>query len=406
MIGFKKLLPASIVFIWIFFLLFEIGTLVFLNPKPSVRRAWETAMVPDIASLPNRDSIMWAPFRPRFIYDNMVKGGDSTGWLNFQPLQEEMFKQHFEVDEFGFRNSVGTYKQGVTMVIFGTSNVGGSQLSQETLVSELLAKKYNIPSYNYALRPMQFFWEDERFQKTPPKYVVILSTGDGIISGDEVTALQETNKSHQVREYQSYDQWWKENLGVDYIKAYLNYDGITPWLKYLSTTRYIANKIRRDTLNLLFTKNQLASIYANERIIYDPKLDMLFFDSMDPLLNEQKEASIKQTISQLKQTQKVLKTRGITLIVIGVPTKVSLYSETYRDLPREKFALVKMEEEMEKNEIEHLELYDLMSNLFRRGGMLLHFKQDTHWNSKTNEIITELLAKRIKELDIKSQNSN
>lgn len=400
---YKKWIPALIIPVWILFFIFELGTLVLLNPKPSVRRAWEIASMPDIPSLPNYRQMTWAPFRPRYIFNGDLKGGDLTGISHFLPLREELFKQYFEVDEYGFRNKAGTFERGVVAVILGSSNVGGAQQTQDKLVSSMLTDLYGITTYNYALKPLQYFWEDKRFQEKPPKYVIALAPEGNIIQGNWVLNLDDSNNySLELPKWRSYEEWWKGNLGTPYIfNFFLNYNSLSTWLNYFSATRYIANEAYRSILNLLFSKEQLTGIYVNKKVSYDPELNMLFFhsDDDDPRLNEKAINDIRQSVVVIKKTQNILKSRGITLIVAAVPTKFSLYYKYYWNVPRENFALVKMEEEMEKNGIVHIKLYDLMSNLAKKNGELLYYKHDTHWNIRANEIITDLLAKKIKELD-------
>lgn len=400
---YKKWMPALIIPIWILFFIFELGTLVLLNSKPSVRRAWEIASMPDIPSLPNYTSMSWAPFRPRYIFNGALKGGDLTGISHFLPLWKELFIQYFEVDEYGFRNKTGTFESGVAAVLLGSSNVGGAQQTQDKLVSSMLTDRYGITTYNYALKPLQYFWEDKRFQKKPPKYVIALAPEANIIQGNWVLILDNSNNySLELPKWRSYEEWWKGNLGTPYIfNLFLNYKSLSAWLSYLSSTRYIANEAYRGILNLLFSKEQLTSIYVNKKISYDPELDMLFLnsDDNDPRLNEKTINDIRQSVAVIKKTQNILKSRGITLIVAAMPSKFSLYNKLYRNEQRENIALVKMEEEMEKNQITHIKLYDIMSNLWKKDGELVYFKHDTHWNTIANEIIADLLAKKIKELD-------
>jgi len=375
----KNILLLPIVF-WLILFIVEVISFFFQHPKPMYFRAWEYVLNE------GKDSY-YVPFQPRIFYNGPMTG-DLLLVANFLPRKKDVRHQIFQADEYGFRNEIGTYGKGARVVLMGTSFVGGAQETQSNLISDLLTNKYKITTYNYATYPLQHFWEDARFVKKPPKYVVIVMNESEALQNTWVEVLVPSKTTHEVRSWKSHKQWMQNENTLD-----LSYNRITTVLKRFSIVKYELNKLYLTFINLIFPRSSIASNLVKLNT-YDPSLDMLFWDSnsYDPRINKK---AIKDTINTLKESQRVLKSRNITLIVAIMPSKTTLYYREYKDIDPQNESLYTLENAMEKNGIEHVDLFALMKSQ----KSLLYYKDDGHWNSEANRIIADQLNKKIQELE-------
>lgn len=134
---------------------------IFLLPLDAFTfRAWEALGVAEL-QLPG-------PFYPDQDL-NKFSAGDQEGKTPVKWVR-------FITDKYGFRNRTITPEpQRYDIVVIGDSNIVGSHIDQENIISEVLAKKCNCSVYNYAYglpRNILAFLNDPRFKERPPKYVV------------------------------------------------------------------------------------------------------------------------------------------------------------------------------------------------------------------------------------------
>jgi len=381
----KKITYIFPLLLWILLFVIEVLSFFFQQSKPMYFRAWEYVLNQ------GKDSF-YVPFQPRAYYDGPMSG-DLLFTTNFLPKKEEIRRQKFIADEYGFRNAVGTYSKGVDVVLMGTSFVGGAATSQEDLISTILNKKYNIKTYNYATLPLQHFWEDARFIRKPPKYLVIIANETEALQNIWTEFVTPSTVSRNLKAWDSNASWKKSQSIVD-----LSYSGITLLLKRFSIVKFELRQIYLTILNSLFPRSVIAEKLIKLNI-YDPDLDMLFWDSnsYNPLTNKK---AVDETIVTLKKSQEALKSRNITLIMAVMVSKTTLYSKNYKNIDSKKESLYLLENEMEKNGIQHVKLLNIMKNQKK----LLYTKDDGHWNTLANEIIAQELSKKIKELENNSTN--
>lgn len=136
-------------------------TEIFLLPIDAFTfRAWEALGVAQL-HLPG-------PFYPNQDL-NKFSAGDQEGKTPIKWVR-------FITDKYGFRNrTVVPEPRRYDIVVIGDSNIVGSHIDQENIISEVLAKKCNCSVYNYAYglpRNILAFLNDPRFIKAPPKYVI------------------------------------------------------------------------------------------------------------------------------------------------------------------------------------------------------------------------------------------
>ncbi len=140
-------------------IIWQVAELFFIPINAFTFRAWETLSVSTF-HLPG-------PFYPNQDL-KMFSAGDQ------QPRTPVKWVR-FITDKYGFRNRPEQEVEKYDVVVIGDSNVVGSHVDQENMLSEVLAKKCNCSVYNYAYglpRNILSFFNDPRFKKNPPKHLV------------------------------------------------------------------------------------------------------------------------------------------------------------------------------------------------------------------------------------------
>jgi hypothetical protein len=141
------------------FVIWQITELFFLPINAFTFRAWETLGVANL-HLPG-------PFYPNQDLD-MMSAGDQQPRIKTKRVR-------FITDKYGFRNRPERSDLNHDIVVIGDSNIAGSHIDQENTISEVLERKCNCSVYNYAYvlpRNILSFFNDPRFIKNPPKYLV------------------------------------------------------------------------------------------------------------------------------------------------------------------------------------------------------------------------------------------
>lgn len=375
--------------VWLFISFIEISMQFFTSYRPMIFRAWEFVLNE------GKDSY-YIPFQPHLTYDDKMTG-DLLLLADFYPKSTEIRDQHFQVDEYGFRNRIGLLDSGIDAVIIGTSFVGGAQETQNHLISEKLTDIYNIRTYNYATLPLQHFWEDSRFIDNPPKYILIVGNESEFLQNSWIEVLSNSTARHEVKKWSSHDVWKKVNNPL-----ILEYDHLEKQLKRYSFIRFLAKDITRYYKNEFFSRADIAKELVKDGM-YDPERDILFFDinSFDPRVNSSTNKTVEDTITTLKKTRDVLHTRNITMIIAVVPSKSNLHANRYKDLPINERAVSILQNELSANGIHSVDISRELFLRLRKSDQLFYYPDDSHWNTSVNELLSELLATKIKELDKK-----
>jgi hypothetical protein len=380
----KKIYILLPLIVWFGLVIAELYSLFFQFPKPMYFRAWEYALNQ------GKDSY-YVSFQPHVTYKGTMSG-DLLLLANFRPKKSEIKPQLFVTDEYGFRNPVGLLQKPVDVVLLGTSFVGGAQETQSGLVSDMLTNKYKIPTYNYATMPLQHLWADDRFFANPPKYVFIVGNETEILQNIWTETLVENKEVHHVVAWNSHEEWAAINNPFPY-----DYKSVSAYLKRFSYIRYLAKDMNRHYQNELFTREQLGeSLIKSET--YDPERDILFWDinEYDPRLSDVGRTRVASTVEILKKSKEILSQRNITMVMGVVPSKSSLHAKRYRDVNIKDRTIYLLQKEFEKNNIEYVNVSDPLFEYVSKTGNLVYYPDDSHWNTKVNELLSELLAEKIK----------
>lgn len=371
--------------VWVLLGYTDILSFMYQHPKPMYFRAWEYVINE------GKDSF-YVPFKPHAYYRGAMTG-DMLNYVQFTPKPNEIRKQEFSVDEYGFRNPTGMLQKPIFAVMTGTSFVGGAQETQSNLITEMLNNQYKIPTYNYATLPLQFLWEDRRFITNKPRYIFVVGNESEIMQDGWIEALRDTSDLRNIPSYDSYGQWSKINNSPKRTYSYLAQE-----TKRYSLVRYVLKTTKLYFLNSILPRSIIFAISSAENIQYDANRDILFSDKavFDPSLNVVNKLRIKQTIKTLSAARDILAKRDIKLLVIPVPSKSHMHSKDFMYLPNDQQALLELENEMTKNQIEFVDIYYPMKSFLKKyPNELLYYPDDGHWNTNTNRIIAKEVYEKI-----------
>ncbi len=344
-------------------------------------RAWEYVLNE------GKDSY-YVPFQPLKRYEGIMEG-DLLNPVKF--VSKKKREQIFQTDEYGFRNTPGLLKKPIKVVLAGTSFVGGAAATQDELISSELTSHYKINTYNYATLPLQHFYEDERFIRNQPQYVVTVANETEILAGSWVEKIVASTTTHKVQAWSSHEQWYTSQMDGPF-----QFTDLIKRMRRFSLTRHYVMKINKYVLNSLFSREYIVRLFGSG-VIYQSSNDMLFFDhTYDPRDTQENRNLIAKEINVLKETKRLLGERGIVFVLAVIPSKSALYMELYRDLPYEKRAIAHLEKELAKADIIHLPLSREIVESVQKKDMPYYYDDDGHWNTNINMLVAERIAKLIR----------
>lgn len=387
----KKLLQVLILIVWLAISLLENIFPHIVDKKTFFWRPWEYVV--------NDDSLNVGtiPLKPM---QNVVFNTtyDWTRSIYFIPSKEEQFKQEFITDEYGFRNLPNADLSGLDVVILGTSQVAGASETQDNIVSSILKKQFKINAYTYAKSVLQQFWQDERFVRNPPKNVLILGTYEEFIEKTNLTSLVNSSELLTFKPWSDAD--WRLVDSKDRL-LHRDYALIKNYVKRFSVVKLASFQLYRRFLNTIFDRVQLADIFGEGGYIYDKKNGYLFTTQSQIPIAEDGLTLTRQKIEELtirlNTVDKILKSRGIALIVGVMPSKALLHSEHYSSRDVEKQAIDLLDKKIDDMGIERIRLFEAVYPA--RGAEPYYYPLDSHWNSRTNNIISHLISEKINTLE-------
>lgn len=377
--------------IWILFMCFDGYYFVNRESSPIYWRAWEY-----VSNYTGLDSSV-APFKPLSVYQKTMTG-DLMNAIEFYPRRDEILPQEFIVDEYGYRNRPGFLNKPIDALIIGSSFVAGGAETQENLLSEILTRDYGIRSYNYSTS-VQYAYEDHRFKKTPPKYIIFVGTDGELISSRWKYMIEDREKPVNVPvKWNSYEDWKRSNE-----KFPQTFEKIAALAAQYSVLKYGAIQLKYITLNRIYTRSEIAKQTPQNAVSYDPSTKMLFWqkDYDNPLLGSPGKTAkdIELAVSTLKETDKKLSQRKIQFIVVPMLNKTLSELPKYRTVQPDETSIVALNNALNNANLHYIDMYDKVQKYRRDNPEPLYYYNDSHWSSKTNYFIAKQISEYIDNLE-------
>lgn len=377
----KMKLFKSIIFLLpiIIFLTYLLYGSLFLPIDYFTFRPWEALIVY------KNNNLLTGPFYPNMHIDKISYGDTIREGNLAQTRREEWF-----TDRYGFRKKE-TDNQKWDVVIIGDSLAAGSSLTQEDTFSETLERKLGISVYPFAPSDINHYLADERFQKNPPKIVILESAEKAfpyIVSPYIDTYPNIAKQMYFINRYGPnkyissiaiiFDKL-KKNTFINFVYKKIN-DFNKRGLNYLFNNYVDLNDFRYKEYNLSTDKSMAFSL-ANHFIDWPTE-------------------TILDPIKRLEKYKEVLSKTNTELLILVVPDKQTTYYNIAENGQKTKnmheFAELARKSDLELIGVERL----FQKSLSEQPDKLLFHPDDSHWTPYAVEITSDLIIEKIKDLGI------
>jgi len=329
-------------------------------------------------------SLKWA--LPGYFYPKMNVAKVEEGDL--APYTKLSIKKyvHWFTDRYGYRKKDMPLATKYRIVIIGDSNIAGSGLTQEDIISEVLEKKLNLSVYPISPGSINTFLRDIRFLDNPPDIVIISSIER------EIIALR-TPKRELVK-----PQWYEKLLQKIEFKIKTNsiiqniamsIDRILKW----NLLHYYRAELRRIVEKIFSTVKGLCSDTSIEN--NKSNIGSILFLHGIEANKEISENDFQRSVKIIKLYNEILKMRGIRFIFLPIPNKENIYYDLLSINKKPEF-LKNLINTLINMGIEVADTQRAFDEAYQKHGVLVFFPDDTHWNAQGVQIAADLLIKQIK----------
>jgi hypothetical protein len=298
------------------------------------------------------------------MYLHKIEEGD-LGYRTKYAIKKDVV---WQTDEYGYRNNLIRDKYDI--VIIGDSNIAGSGLSQDQILSSVLIQKTNLSVYSYSSAGVSSningFLSDKRFFENPPKIVIVGSIERRIADLPELEKKITIKNNFEIRSLTKIIEKMDSILKMSMFRYYY---------------AIISEKI------------------SPRKIIVNEKTGMLFYNIG---LENQKlnKINFNRSVDNIKSYKKVLEERGIQFIFLPIPDKENIYAydlpERFKSFRNDSEFLMDFIKELKKNNITVIDTLNIFKNQKEKGLFQL---DDTHWNQNGVNITADLIKEVIESSD-------
>jgi len=360
----RKFLAKSTLFLLPFVL--AIGIELFVLPIDFFTfRVWEALVIRQFRSI-----------LPGEFYPNMevtkIEEGDLAHHTKFTYKR----KVEWFTDRYGYRKQ-NTNRNKHEVVIIGDSNIAGSGLTQEDILSEVLEKELKVSVYPISPASLSTFLKERRFKKYPPDIVIISSVERFVFYLPPVKVTSETISTKlrtQIREigYRLRNQI-SGNRFIQCVGVYLDRIYKANMLQYL----------RASLRRIGFSHSQ--TIYPDR---FSSKYGPVFFLQGADANKDVPKDQFDKAVQVIKTYDEFLRSKGIRFIFLPIPEKENIYHETLQT--KRPVFLEQLISTLKNLGIETVDTQTAFDDAFQKGVLLYH-TNDTHWNENAVKITADLI---------------
>lgn len=325
-------------------------------------RVWEALSVGEFRN------ILPGPFYPNQEITKAEKG-DIGHHFDFAVKREA----RWVTDRYGYRKE-STDVRKHSIVIVGDSNITGSGLTQEEILSEVLETKLKVSVYPYApVRSINIFLRDRRFIGNAPETLIFASIERDLL---RLSALKEPKQRK-----------WASQL-----------------IEIMNRNQRIQNVIvlldRLSKLNMLhFLRASLRRCFGSPSINLfakapSPYGQILFLQGAKANREVSKEM-LDRTVGIILSYHNIVRTRGSRFIFMPIPEKENIFHELLGT--RRPIFLEELITTLKEKGVETLDTQKAFEEAYRKNRVLLYQTEDAHWNAEGVRVAAELIEKAIRE---------
>ncbi|HUL21070.1 MAG TPA: hypothetical protein VLZ10_06425 [Thermodesulfobacteriota bacterium] len=364
----KKFVFKSVLFLIPF--LAAIGIELFVLPIDFFTfRVWEALVIRKY------DNILPGEFYPN-MQVTKIEEGDLAHHTRFTYKR----KAKWITDRYGYRKR-NTNRNKHEVVVIGDSNIAGSGLTQEDILSEVLEKKLKVSVYPISPGSLNSFLKERRFTKEPPDIVIISTIERFIFYLPPVKATSKkiaTKLKTQIRE-----------IGYR-LRNQISGNRFIQWVGVCLDRIYKANMLQylRATLRRMGSSHSQA-IYPNR---FSSKYGPVFFFQGADANKDVPRDQFDKVVQVIKSYDELLRSKGIRFIFLPIPEKENIYYETLQT--QRPVFLERLISTLKNLGIETVDTQKAFEDAFRKGVVLYH-TNDTHWNENAVRITADLVKELI-----------
>ena len=357
----KKLALKLVLFFFPF--LAAIGIELFILPIDMFTfRVWEAILV-----------MRYRKTFPGGFYPNMeivkTEEGDLAAHTRFAVKK----RVKWITDRYGYRKQ-NTELQRHKIVIIGESNIAGSGLTQEEILSEVLENRLKVSVYPYApVAGISSFLKDDRFVENSPDIVVFAMIEREILGLSSLKPIKENKLSS------GFKRRIQQNRVVQSVAMQLDRFSKSIMLHYFQAC------LRRGIS---------APEYLGSGPVSSPYGPIFFFQGRKANEDVPRE-KLDKAIEVIKSYNDAVKRRGIRFIFLPIPNKENIFYD-YVQTKRPVF-LAQLISELKGCGIETIDTQEAFEEAFRKHQVLLYHTDDTHWNGNAVQLTADLTVKAIEQ---------
>jgi len=355
----RKFLAQSTLFLLPFGL--AIGIELFILPIDFFTfRVWEAVVVRKYRN-----------FFPGHFYPNMeiakIEEGDLAPHTRFAIKK----KVRWMTDRYGYRKQ-NTDLQKHKIVIIGESNIAGSSLTQEEILSEVLEDQLKVSVYPYApVGGINSFLKDERFFENSPDIVIFARIERELLDLDSLKPIRGKKLFPRLK------RQIQENRMIQSLGIHL--DRVSKMIML----HYFRASIRRR----ISTPEHLGPEPFSSH--YGPMFFILGRRANEDVSQEK----LDKAIEVIRSYNDAVESRGIRFIFLPIPNKENIYYE-YLETTRPAF-LEQLISELKSHGVETIDTQRAFEGVFEKNKVLLYHTDDTHWNENAVKITAGLIKELI-----------
>lgn len=255
-------------------------------------------------------------------------------------------------------------------MIVGDSNVAGSSLSQEELLSEVLEKKLGQSVYPLAGERLRALFKHDLISRNLPDIVVLA----GI----------ERDLPESLPPLKHKDLRTSSLLEKNLRKLRLN--------SVIQNIAVLIDRIfKANMLNYLRARIN-GSSPSQRRVGTTTECPIFFLQGIDANKASTSER-IEQTALRLKEYRDFLQKKGVRFIFLPIPNKETIF---YHYLKTQRpFFLDELVKKSRELDIEVINTQKAFEDFYQKTGSMLYHRDDTHWNEQGVRIAADLLEMQI-----------
>ncbi len=350
--------------LFLFPFLVVIGVELFILPIDIFTfRVWEALVVRKYRK------ILPGPFYPNMEITK-IEEGDLAHHTGFAVKK----KVEWITDRYGYRKR--SADDIPKIVIVGDSNIAGSGLTQEEILSEVLEDRLKVGVYPMAPNRMETFLKNKRFLGHSPEIVILAGAERELIDFSEIRFKKRDRRENR----------WIRSL--DTLKEY----------PPLQSLLIILDRVSKANMLHYFRASLRRAISSAEEVdpkYVIPKYGAVYFLQGESANKDISKEVLDKTVRIIKNYNDAVKSRGIRFVFLPIPEKENIFWELLGT--KKPTFLERLISELKREGVETIDTQTAFDQAFQKNGVLLYHTDDTHWNADAVRITADLIAMALQE---------